>query len=70
MKNVDIVGALNQFENIRAERVPRAEEFLRDATSLTEVLADLTNILTLLNVATLLNNAPQGFIPTGKNPEA
>ena len=56
-----LVNLLNQFDELRIERLPVAQKFLAAYNSDDELFADLANILALLYAANKVMQIPQGF---------
>lgn len=56
-----LINALNEFDELRIQRMHVAQEFLVKYEKDEELFADLANILALLYAANKFMRAPQGF---------
>ena len=61
----DLVGA---FEKLRVERLPVAQQMIKDAGSIDAILADMANVLMFLYISRNIPNQDGKFRSTMESP--
>lgn len=56
-----IIDFMGEFEELRIQRIDRAQDFLSDTHSLAEILADFANIAALTYAGLKIAQQPKGF---------